>query len=53
MLNCQNGGITPMVDGENDELATFETEDGAREAADNCSLGAAFGYEIFERGYGV
>lgn len=51
MLNTQCGGITPMTDADGD-LATFDDLDSARHGADNCSLGEAFGYEVFERGTG-
>ncbi len=51
MLNTQRGGFTPMTD-ENGELATFDSLERARHGADNCVLGEAFGYEVFERGMG-
>ena len=51
MLNLQRGGITPMVDGD-DELALFETQEEAEASAKNNVLGDAFGYEVFCRGNG-
>ncbi|WP_026960563.1 hypothetical protein [Aliagarivorans taiwanensis] len=51
MLQTQKGGITPMLY-ENEELATFATEEEAHAAAAESILGEAFGYEVFERGCG-
>lgn len=53
ILNTQCGGIAPMTDAETDELATYETKEAADDAARNCVLGDAFGFEVFERGCGV
>lgn len=57
MLNCQNGGITPMIEDTEDtsenELATYNTEENARADAEDNMLGHAFGYEVFERGAGL
>jgi hypothetical protein len=50
ILTCQNGGITPMLDGE--ELATFDTLDECDEAAKQTVLGHHFGYEVFVSGGG-
>lgn len=53
MLNTQNGGITPLVSGEREDLATFDTVEEAEEAAKSSSFGDAFGFEVFQTGYGV
>lgn len=50
MLNTQGGGYAPLMD--DDEIAKFETAQLARTCAQNNLLGAAFGFEIFERGTG-
>ncbi|AWK84616.1 hypothetical protein [Photobacterium damselae] len=57
MLTTQNGGCTPLMfcpDLTTSEpvFATFSTESEAKEAAEDSVLGAMFGYEVFERGYG-
>ena len=52
MLNHPSGGIVPMVD-ENEDLATYDTEEDARDAANNSFLGDACGFEIFKRGCGA
>lgn len=54
MLNTPNGGIVPLEKEEDnfDVLATFETYEEARINARKNTLGAIFGYEIFERGMG-
>lgn len=46
-------GYVPMIDGDDNDLAMYDTEDEARSAAQNTSLGEAFGYEIFQMGEGV
>jgi len=51
MLNTQDGGYTPMTD-DDGELAKFDWLEAARSAAENSSLGSAFGFEVFERGMG-
>ena len=53
MLNTPDGGYTPMTTGYDDEMAKFGTYDDAVSAAQNTSLGDAFGFEVFQRGYGV
>ncbi|WP_333879010.1 hypothetical protein [Methylobacter sp.] len=53
MLNTQNGGITPLIDADTEELATFATKGDAEKSATTCVLGYAFGFEVFERGCGV
>lgn len=50
MLNTQNGGITPLMSG--DEIATFDTPGEANDAGKENMLGAHFGFEIFGRGEG-
>lgn len=52
MLFTQKGGITPLMEND-DDIAVFETEEEAREAANRNSLGVWFGFEIFERGTGI
>jgi len=53
ILNCSNGGITPLVTGDlHEELATFDSEDEAAEAARNNTLGNFFGFEVFCAGCG-
>lgn len=52
ILNSYTGRPVPMTDDQG-ELAWYETSEEAKEAADNCSLGCAYGYEIFERGTGA
>ncbi len=57
MLHTQNGGITPLTLCTEDSptegvLATFDSEEDAREFAENSLLGDMFGYEVFERGCG-
>lgn len=54
MLNMQDGGcgVTPLTEFNSDKLAMFNTEEAARKAAKSSVLGDAFGYEVFERGYG-
>lgn len=51
MLYHPNTGYTPMT-GEDDDIARFESKETAREAAEHCTLGAAYGFEIFEIGDG-
>ncbi|MFG0448354.1 hypothetical protein [Vibrio sp. YQ_11] len=58
MLTTQNGDYTPMmlctdIATNEAELAKFETEQEAGEAARGTVLGEAFGYEIFEMGCGT
>ena len=54
ILNCQNGMVTPMVQGDlQEELAMFEHEYEAIAAAENNMLGANFGFEVFELGGGT
>lgn len=51
--NCP-GNYTPMDCGEDDfELARFATKEEAEDAAKNSVLGKAFGYEVFQIGYGT
>lgn len=50
-LNHPSGGSVPMVD-EHDDLATFDSEAEARDAAMGTFLGQNCGFEIFERGTG-
>ena len=50
MLNTQGGEYAPLMNGE--EIAKFETSQLARACAQDNLLGAAFGFEIFERGTG-
>ncbi len=53
ILNTQNGGVAPLVTGDDgEELALFDTEAEASRAGMNNPLGSHFGYEIFERGAG-
>jgi hypothetical protein len=53
MLNHQNGQIMPLISaGSDDEIAMFETAEEANEAGNRNLLGAAFGFEVFCRGYG-
>lgn len=53
MLNCSNGGITPLVTGDlDDELATYDTEDEAVAAGKDNTLGNHFGFEVFCTGCG-
>jgi len=52
MLNTQDGGITPLVD-DKEDLATFDTVEEATKGAKSSILGDAFGYEVFQTGYGV
>ena len=42
----------PMTEGDGD-LAKFETEQKARECAEQNPLGEAYGYEVFEIGCGL
>ena len=51
MLYHPNTGYTPMT-GEDEDIARFATKDAARSAAENSTLGNAFGFEIFEIGMG-
>lgn len=51
ILNCPNGGISPMVQ-EDGELATYDSYDDAAEAAEDNMLGNHFGYEVFQTGMG-
>lgn len=51
MLGTQNGSYTPLM-ATDDEIARFESEDSARECAENNPLGEWFGFEIFEMGMG-
>jgi len=51
MLNCQRGGITPMVD-ENGDVEMFESFEEAKEVAEDNLLGMAFGFEVFCLGCG-
>lgn len=50
MLNCQNGSITPMMDG--DELAIFLDANECADVARQTVLGAHFGFEVFAEGSG-
>ena len=52
MLNLQNGGITPMVEDDDSNLATYETYEEAVQVASRNILGNTFGFEVFERGRG-
>ncbi len=52
MLNTQSGGMTPLVEGYDDGLATFDTLDEAKAAGNDNLLGEAFGFEVFRRGEG-
>jgi len=51
MLHCQNGGIAPMTQ-EDDEIATYDSFEEACKAAEDNLLGSIFGYEVFQRGWG-
>jgi len=51
MLHCQNGGITPMMQDE-DEIATYDSLEEACFAAEDNLLGFTFGFEVFKRGMG-
>lgn len=51
MLNTQDGGITPLMGGD-DEIATFDTPSAAKDAGGENMLGAHFGFEVFARGEG-
>lgn len=51
MLNCQRGGIAPMVD-ENGDVEMFESFEEAKEVAEDNLLGDSFGFEVFCRGCG-
>ena len=56
MLNHPScpGNYIPMDCGEHDfELARFATKEEAEAAAKNSVFGEAFGYEVFQIGYGV
>lgn len=53
MLNLPNGDYTPMTEGDYDEIAKFRSYEEAMSGARNSSLGDAFGFEVFHRGYGV
>lgn len=53
MLTTQNGGYTPLMNKELDDIAKFESEYLAREAGNNNILGHNFGYEVFMIGDGV
>lgn len=53
MLNLPDGGYTPMITGDNDELGKYSTYEEAKSAAENSVLGEVYGFEIFQRGYGV
>lgn len=50
MLNTQNSGITPLMNGE--EIATFDTPIEAKDAGKENMLGSHFGFEVFCRGEG-
>jgi hypothetical protein len=53
MMNNQSGTtIMPITDGE-DDVMLFETEEEAREMAEEHHFCNKFGFEIFERGTGV
>lgn len=56
MLTTQNGSYTPLIVEEDEnnesEIAKFETQKKAEEAANNSALGAMFGFEVFEIGCG-
>ena len=52
ILNHPNCGFVHMSEGDENDLARFETEDDARNAAKANALGGTFGYEIFEAGTG-
>ncbi|TGZ35334.1 hypothetical protein EQ875_01615 [Photobacterium damselae subsp. damselae] len=58
MLTTQNGGYTPLmlctgIELGETELAKFTSKNDAETAANNSILGAEFGFEVFEIGYGV
>ena len=54
MLNHPSRGYVPMDNGNRHfELAKFETAEEAKAAAENSSLGAEFGFEVFEIGRGI
>jgi hypothetical protein len=53
MLDNQDGKlIQPLLDEDGMDVALFDTEHDAREAAQANAVGSHFGYEIFERGNG-
>ena len=52
MLYHPNTGYTPMTGEDDDDIARFASKETAREAAEHCTLGAAYGFEIFEIGDG-
>lgn len=52
MLNHPSERYVPMVWAEN-EIAKFNTQEDAEEAARDSSLGTHFGYEIFQIGKGL
>lgn len=48
MVYSTNGDFLPMLTEDDDfDVAKFETFEEAKEAAENCPLGAACGFEIF------
>jgi len=52
ILNHPSGGIVHMSKGGDNDLATFEFEEDAVNAAENSFLGESCGYEVFEMGFG-
>lgn len=47
-------GVIPMVEGDdNERIALFETEEEAVAAASEHPFAQAYGWEVFELGYGV
>jgi hypothetical protein len=52
MITTHNGGYTPLMNDECDDIEKFETAELAKECAKNNPYGDNFGYEVFERGCG-
>ncbi|WP_062266962.1 hypothetical protein [Endozoicomonas arenosclerae] len=48
MLATQNGGYTPLMDSNSDNIAKFKTAEEARKAAKNSVMGEMFGFSIFD-----
>lgn len=52
ILNHPNGIVMPLVEGDDNDLAMFESDTDAMAAGYENPLGQNFGFEIFELGGG-
>lgn len=53
MLNHPSPNVPAVPMADDEDIAFYDTEDAAREAANNSILGEKFGFEIFELGTGL